>query len=51
MKYKVLDDFQKYENVEENIISLYNNKIPKKILDIWKEYGFGSFMDNYIKIT
>lgn len=50
MKYKVLDDFEKYEEVEQDIISLYNNKIPKKLLDIWKEYGFGSFMDNYIKI-
>lgn len=50
MRYKVLEDFEKYEEVEEDIINYYNNKIPKKLLDIWYEYGFGSFMDNYIKI-
>ena len=50
MKYKVLEDFEKYEEVEQDVISFYNNKIPKKLIDIWKEYGFGSFMDNYIKI-
>ena len=50
MKHKVLEDFKNYKEVEQDVISLYNNKIPKKLLDIWKEYGFGSFMDNYIKI-
>ncbi|URZ03081.1 T6SS immunity protein Tdi1 domain-containing protein [Clostridium felsineum] len=50
MKYKSLEDFKKYKEVEQDTISLYNNKIPKKILDIWREYGFGSFMKNYIKI-
>lgn len=51
MKYKVLEDFENYEEVEQDVINLYRNKIPKKLLDIWKEYGFGSFMDNYIKIN
>lgn len=50
MKYKVLEDFKKHEEVEPDIISLYNNKIPENLLNIWNEYGFGSFMDNYIKI-
>jgi len=50
MKYKVLEDFETYKEVEQDVISLYNNKIPKKLLDIWKKYGFGSFMNNYIKI-
>jgi hypothetical protein len=50
MKYKVLEDFEKSKEVEKNIISLYDDKIPKKLLNIWKVYGFGSFMGNYIKI-
>lgn len=50
MKHKVLEDFKFYKEVEQSVISLYNNKIPQKLLDIWKEYGFGSFMDNYFKI-
>lgn len=50
MKHKVLEDFKTYKEVEQDVISLYNNKIPKKILDIWNEYGFGSFMENYFKI-
>lgn len=50
MKYKALEDFESYEKVGQNVINLYKNKIPEKLLDIWEEYGFGSFMDNYIKI-
>ena len=50
MKYKVLEDFETYEEVEQDVIRLYKSKIPEKLLDTWKEYGFGSFMDNYIKI-
>ena len=48
MKYKALEDFESYEKVGQDVISLYKNKIPEKLLDIWEEYGFGSFMDNYI---
>ena len=48
MKYKVLEDFETYEEAEQDVVSLYKNKIPEKLLDIWKEYGFGSFMDNYM---
>ena len=36
MKYKILEDFENYEEVEQDVISLYKNKIPKKLLDIWK---------------
>ena len=50
MRYNILNDFEKYEEVEENIINIYKDIIPKKLLNIWKEYGFGSFMNNYIKI-
>lgn len=41
MKYKVLEDFETYEEVEQDVINLYKSKIPEKLLDIWKEYGFG----------
>ena len=50
MKYKVLEDFENYEEVEQDVISLYKNKIPKKLLDIWKESipvmltGFGDII-------
>lgn len=37
MKYKVLEDFETYEEVEQDVISLYKSKIPEKLLDIWKE--------------
>ena len=29
MKYKVLEDFENYEEVEQDVINLYKNKIPK----------------------
>ena len=48
VKYKVLEDFETYEEVEQDVIRLYKSKIPEKLLDTWKEYGFGSFMDNYM---
>lgn len=50
MKYSILQDFVKSIEVGEDIISLYKNKIPNNLLDIWRAYGFGSFMGNYIKI-
>ncbi len=37
MKYKVLEDFETYEEVEQDVINLYKSKIPEKLLDIWKE--------------
>lgn len=49
MKYKVLEDFNRAEVVEQDVINLYKNRIPKNLLDIWIEYGFGSFKNNYIK--
>lgn len=50
MSYKILEDFKKHEEVKQDTINLYNNKIPQNLLGIWCEYGLGSFMDNYIKI-
>lgn len=51
MNYKILNDFVYYAKVQQDSFELYKGKIPELILDIWKEYGFGSFFNNYLKVV
>jgi len=51
MKHQVLKDFSTIQKVSDNLISKYNGKVPNEILDLWKEFGFGTFMDDYIKVV
>ena len=55
MKYEMLNDFVTSAKVDENGIDengirKYNGKIPAELMDIWKEYGFGSFFGGYLKV-
>ena len=47
----VLKDFKLEERVSEEIINKYKNKVPEQVLDIWQNYGFGSFLNGYLKIV
>jgi hypothetical protein len=40
---KLLSDFQFYEKVDKNTIKKYESFFPKFLIEIWNEYGFGSF--------
>ena len=50
MSYEVLNDFEFYSKVPEEIIEKYREKIPPELLEIWQEYGFGTFANGYMKI-
>ena len=47
----VLKDFKLEKKVSEEIINKYKNKVPEQVLDIWQNYGFGSFLNGYLKIV
>lgn len=49
MTYRVLDDFSIEKKVPLELIEDYRDKLPKQIIQIWEEYGFGSFMDGFLK--
>ena len=47
----ILKDFKLEKKVSEEIINKYKNKVPEQVLDIWQNYGFGSFLNGYLKIV
>ena len=49
MKLKALQDFELYSKVPEETIKTYSGKIPEQFIEIWKNYGFGSFLQGYFK--
>ncbi len=51
MNYEVLKDFKKVSGVPQEIITEYEKKIPQDMIDLYKEYGFGSFFHDYFKVT
>ena len=47
---RLFKEFQQFEDVPMTIIEKYENKIPIELLNIWKEFGFGSFLNGFLKI-
>lgn len=50
MKYEVMNDFTKAGDISTEIINQYAKQLPDVIIDIWKEYGVGSFCNDYLKM-
>ena len=50
MYYKVLDDFEKLNDVSPETIKKYEDLLPPEWLEFWKEYGYGSFMNGYFRV-
>ena len=50
MNYEVLKDFKKVSDVPQELITEYEGKIPQDIISLWKEYGFGSFFNDYFRV-
>lgn len=46
---KILNDFKINSKVPNEIIEKYKNLVPKEIIELWKKYGFGTFMQGYFK--
>ena len=46
----VLSDFIKYSDVDEKTIIQYENQLPQEIIDLWKNDGYGTFYNGYLKV-
>ena len=46
----VFKDFILEEKVEFETIEKYRNELPQELISVWEEYGFGSFMNGYLRI-
>lgn len=50
MKYEILKDFHFEREVPQEVMQKYKDSIPEQLLYVWEKYGFGSFMNGYLKI-
>lgn len=46
---KYLIDFKSYKKVPSEMIVKYTKLVPNEIIDLWSNYGFGTFMQGYFK--
>lgn len=44
-----LNDYIVYESVSKETILKYKDLLPKELIEIWKQYGFGSFSNGFLK--
>lgn len=51
MSNRIFDDFIFNENAPEDVIKAYMGRVPEKMLEVWKQYGFGSVLGGYLKIV
>lgn len=51
MSNKVFDNFIFKESTPEEVIEVYTGRVPEKMLEVWKQYGFGSVLGGYLKIV
>ncbi len=47
---KLLKDFSKVGNVQKTVILKYKGKVPDEIIELWEEYGYGSFYNGFFKV-
>lgn len=50
MRYEILKDFQFEREVPQEVMQKYKDSIPEQLLYVWKEFGFGSFMNGYLRV-
>ncbi|EEK72657.1 hypothetical protein bcere0007_28830 [Bacillus mycoides] len=44
-----LKDFKLHNKVSSEIIEKYKHVVPNEIINLWSNYGFGTFMQGYFK--
>jgi hypothetical protein len=47
----IFNHFKLEEKVPISTVEKYKERIPSEIVDIWKQYGFGSVLQGYLKIV
>ncbi|WP_210367777.1 T6SS immunity protein Tdi1 domain-containing protein [Bacillus sp. REN3] len=45
----ILKDFRLNSKVPDAVIENYKNVVPLEIINLWQDYGFGLFMQGYLK--
>lgn len=50
MNVKVMSDFKLEEKVPERLIEKYSNILPELLIEIWKEYGFGTTLKGFLRL-
>src|SRR4028119_2363024 len=51
---KLLARFPSYTIVEKptpELIAQYRDLVPGELVEVWEQYGFGTFCDGYLKIV
>lgn len=43
-------DYITIQQPDENVLNAYKGKLPPQLTDFWRTYGFGIFMNGYLKI-
>ena len=46
----MLKDFKKEKEMPKEIIEKYKGQVPDKVIEIWKNYGLGSFLNGYLRV-
>jgi hypothetical protein len=46
----IFRDFKKISEVEKDTINKYKDLLPEELIEAWKTYGYGTFMNGYLKI-
>ena len=46
----MLRDFKKEKDMPEEVIERYRDLVPKEMIEIWKNYGLGSFLNGYLRV-
>ena len=46
----MLKDFKKKKDMPKEIIEKYKGQVPDEIIEIWKNYGLGSFLNGYLRV-
>jgi hypothetical protein len=44
-------DYTVVEKPSPQVIDNYKDKLPAELIEFWQQYGFGSYMDGYLKIV
>lgn len=47
----VFKDFILHKEVSEVSINKFKDKVPEQLIKAWREYGFGSILNGYLKIV
>lgn len=51
MEFSPFKDFNRVKLVNKEQIDKFSDIVPIEMIEIWKEFGFGSFMNGYLKVV